>query len=488
MGSGKSSDIRVLDVVVSFEPVSFRAPLKFGGRVVDHTYLINARVEVETRNGQQASGYGSMPVGNVWAWPSSAVEPGQSEAAMKAYAEKFGELFASYPEFAHPIEIQFDVGAEFHHQARKVSDKLGIAEPLPELAQLVSTSPIDAALHDAYGRVHRNNSYNLLSAEFCNQDLSYFLDDQFAGEYLDQYTRREPAQTLPLYHLVGALDPLTDADVTERPGDGLPVTLGEWIAADGLTHLKIKLAGDNLDWDVSRVLSIDKVTTEAQAARGCSEWFYSCDFNEKCDSADYVIEFLNRVKADAPAAWDRIQYIEQPTSRDLEAASAARMHDVAKLKPVVIDEALVDYEALLKCRELGYSGVALKACKGQTESLFAAAAAQKFGMFLCVQDLTCPGASFLQSCSLAARIPGIAAVEGNARQYCPGPNKKWRKRYPEIFDITQGTVGTGRLTEYGLGFHLPEWFSTVTPRKEEESAEQLATRERIVKKTIRTEE
>ena len=129
------------------------------------------------------------------------------------------------------------------------------------------------------------------------------------------------------------------------------------------------------------------------------------------------------------------------------------MHEVAKIKPVVIDEALVDYEALLKCRELGYSGVALKACKGQTESLLAAAAAQKFDMFLCVQDLTCPGASFLHSCSLAAHIPGIAAVEGNARQYCPGPNAKWVKRYPAIFDITDGTVGTGCLSEHGLGFH-----------------------------------
>ena len=42
-------------------------------------------------------------------------------------------------------------------------------------------------------------------------------------------------------------------------------------------------------------------------------------------------------------------------------------------------------------RELGYSGVALKACKGHSEALLMGAAAQKYGMFLCVQDLTCPG-------------------------------------------------------------------------------------------------
>jgi len=487
MSKGKATDVRILNVEIGFEAVSFRAPLKFGGRVVDHTYLINARVDVESRSGNQASGYGSMPVGNVWAWPSPNVEPADGEAAMKAYAEKFAELFASYPEFAHPLEIHFNVGAEFHHQAKKISDRLNLAEPLPQLAQLVSTSPIDAALHDAYGRVHKKNIFHLLSAEYCNEDLSYFLDEQFAGEYLDKYTLREPVAKLPLYHLVGALDPLTDADVTDRPDDDLPMTLGEWIAADGLTHLKIKLSGDNLDWDVDRVLAVEKIATDAQAKRGCAEWFYSCDFNEKCDSAEYVIEFLNRVKSSAAQAYDRIQYIEQPTSRDLEAASAAKMHDVAKLKPVVIDEALVDYEALLKCRELGYSGVALKACKGQTESLFAAAAAQKFDMFLCVQDLTCPGSSFLHSCSLAAHIPGIAAVEGNARQYCPGPNKKWRKRYPAVFDIKDGNIATDRLNEHGLGFHLPEWVSSIPAGVKDDGADQVATTERIVKKTVRDE-
>ena len=465
MGKGKATDIRILQVDVSFDEVEFRAPLKFGGRVVDHTYLINATIQVESRAGHVVYGYGSMPVGNVWAWPSASVEPAQSEDMMKQFATRVGELFASYPEYGHPLEIQYDVGAEYFHLASKLSAKNEIGEAIPMLAQLVSASPIDAALHDAYGRCHGQNSFNLLSKEFCNVDLSHFLDDQFAGEYADQYTLRKPVERLPLYHLVGALDPLIDSDVTDRPDDNLPVTLKEWIAADGLTHLKIKLAGDNIDWDVDRVLSIDRLATETADRPGAADWAFSCDFNEKCDSAEYVIEFLNRVKDQSPIAYDRIQYIEQPTSRDLQAASAAKMHDVAALKPVVIDEALVDYEALLACRELGYSGVALKACKGQSESLLAAAAAQKYDMFLCVQDLTCPGASFLHSCSLAAHIPGIAAIEGNGRQYCPGPNARWRKYYPEMFNITSGSVGSGRLKEAGLGFHLPEW-TTRIPQEE----------------------
>ncbi|MEZ5951398.1 MAG: hypothetical protein R3C12_19715 [Planctomycetaceae bacterium] len=107
---------------------------------------------------------------------------------------------------------------------------------------------------------------------------------------------------------------------------------------------------------------------------------------------------------------------------------------------------------LYLARDLGYTGVAFKACKGQTETLLFAAAAIKHGMFLCVQDLTCPGFSFLHSASLAARIPGVAAIEGNARQYCPAPNRPWAIGYPGMFEIQDGTVETGLLNGMGLGF------------------------------------
>ncbi len=67
----------------------------------------------------------------------------------------------------------------------------------------------DAAIHDGFGRVNHVNSYNALSKQFIHEDLSSYLDEQFKGEYLDQYTLREPKARMPLYHLVGALDPLT---------------------------------------------------------------------------------------------------------------------------------------------------------------------------------------------------------------------------------------------------------------------------------------
>ena len=161
--------------------------------------------------------------------------------------------------------------------------------------------------------------------------------------------------------------------------------------------------------------------------------------------------FLGKVREQAPAAFARIQYIEQPTARDLKANRHNVMHAAAALRPVVIDESLIDLESLHLARELGYTGAALKACKGQSATLLLAAAAQTYGMFLCVQDLTCPGASLIHSAGLAAHIPGVAAIESNARQYCPAANAPWAARFPGIFRITNGTMQTGLLTAPGLG-------------------------------------
>ena len=126
------------------------------------------------------------------------------------------------------------------------------------------------------------------------------------------------------------------------------------------------------------------------------------------------------------------------------------MHAAAKLRPVVIDESLTGVEALLLAREMGYTGAALKACKGQTQVLLMAAVAQKYKMFLCVQDLTCPGAALIHSAGLAAYIPGTAAIEANAREYVPVANKPWQGRYPGIFTVRDGFMRTNELTGPGL--------------------------------------
>jgi L-alanine-DL-glutamate epimerase-like enolase superfamily enzyme len=441
------SDVSIRTVDYNFENFSYRAPMKFGGIAVDRVTLLHVNVTVRTRSGEECVGFGSMPMGNIWAFPSRVMTYDQTLCAMKELAGSVAELLARYPECSHPVDINHDLEPLYVEAAGRISRERQLAERIPKLAALVVASAFDAAVHDGFAKANRINCYLGYSSQYMRRDASAYLDARFAGQYLDACLLPAPRPSMPLYHLVGALDPITDADLSQRLGDGLPETLGDWIRTDGLTHIKIKLNGDDLLWDIERVIAID---AEARRVRP-GEWNYSLDFNERCPNVEYLLEFLARIQERNFDVTDRIQYIEQPTSRDLRSKPENQMHKAARIKPVVIDESLVDYDSLLAARDLGYTGVALKACKGQGNALLMALAAMKFGMFLCVQDLTCPGASLIHSAGLAARVRGVAGIEANARQFVPAANQGWDARFPGIFTIRDGCIATGQLTGPGLG-------------------------------------
>jgi L-alanine-DL-glutamate epimerase-like enolase superfamily enzyme len=425
----------------------YRTPIKFGGVALDRVTLLNVEMDVEGATGVVATGTGSMPLGNVWAWPSKTLKYEETLGAMKALAAAVSNVYASCPSVGHPVELTHDLEPDVFNRAKET----GTSEPMPVLAALVVASAFDAALHDAYGRIHGSNCYKTYGPQFLPRPLSDFLGADFQGTYLDQFITEAARPTMPLYHLVGALDPLTHSDIIHPVGDGLPEHLGEWIQTDGLTHLKIKLNGDDLDWDVNRVLSVNAVAEAVQANRGVDQWVYSLDFNERCKTVEYLLEFLKRLESQSPKAYQRVQYVEQPTARDLKANASNRMHKAAAMKPIVIDESLVDQDSLHLAREMGYTGVAFKACKGQTQTLLLAAAAQRMNLFRCVQDLTCPGASLIHSAGIAAHIPGVAAIEANSRQYCPAANFGWNEKYPGVFIIRNGMMNTAILDGLGLG-------------------------------------
>ncbi|MFB3906344.1 MAG: enolase C-terminal domain-like protein [Acidobacteriota bacterium] len=447
----KSAGVTVKDLDFSFEDYLYRTPIKFGGTVVDRVTLLNVTCTVETAFGHTAKGFGSMPLGNVWSFPSQEMSYETTLNAMKVLAGRIAKVLSALGAYGHPIDLDHEAEPLYLAEADDLSKKLSLAHPIPKLCTLVTASPFDAAVHDAFGKLKKVSSYLTYGPDSMPKDLSHYLGPEFKGEWLDKYVLRAPKPRMPLYHLVGAVDPILEEDIKTRLNDGLPETLPEWINYNGLTHIKIKLNGDNLDWDVNRVVRVDQVAAETQQKRSVGQWFYSLDFNEKCRNVEYLMAFLEQVRAKTPAGFERIQYIEQPTRRDLESDRANVMHQASKLRPVVIDESLTDLRSLLLAKEMGYTGAALKACKGQSQALLMAAAAQKLKMFLCVQDLTCPGASLIHSAGLAAHVPGVAAIEANSRQYVPAANKSWESRFPGIFLIKDGTMQTGELTGLGLG-------------------------------------
>jgi len=433
-------DVRIDSVSMEEESYTYRTPIKFGGTVVDRVTLLNVKVRVSGRDGRSVEGFGSMPLGNVWSYPSKTLSYDQTLKAMQDVSKEIRRIMADCKEYGHPIELNHMLEPQW----------LKAAASVPKLCALVVASPFDAALHDAYGKIHKVSTYHTYTREYLTEGLDRYLGPDFKGDHLERYVLKEPKPRMPLYHLVGAVDPIVAADVVKPVGDGLPETLPEWINYNGLTNIKIKLNGDNLDWDTNRVLTVDRVSAETMAKRATKQWVYSLDFNEKCPNVQYLLDMLRRIKEQTPAGFERIQYVEQPTARDLKADRKNVMHEASKLRPVVIDESLTDLESLLLAREMGYTGAALKACKGQAQALLMAAAAQKFKMFLCVPDLTCPGASLIHSAGLAAHVPGVAAIEANSRQYVPAANKSWVARFPGIFVIKEGTMQTGVLNKQGL--------------------------------------
>jgi len=445
-----ATDARIEELRLDFEDFLYRAPYKFGGREVDRVTVMNVHCRIHTKAGKSASGFASMPLGNVWSFPAPDIPYATTLAAMKMLAQKIAQTTREFPDFAHPVEANRALEPAYFGLASEVTAEMRLPTRVPKLCTLVTASPIDAAFHDAFGRLHGRNSFAMCGPEFLRYDLSRYLNSEFRGESLERYIQQKATPRIQMYHSVGASDALSAAELKKPLHDGLPETLEDWIPYSGVTAIKIKLNGADLGWDVDRVAAIDQVTMASQAKRGVTEWIYSLDFNERCPNVQYLLDFEHQLKGKAPAAFDKVQYIEQPTARDLAANLKNTMFEAAKLRPVVIDESLTGLDTLILAREMGYTGVALKACKGQSQSLLMAAAAQKYKMFRCVQDLTCPGAALVHSAGIASHIPGVTGLEANAREYVPAANKGWEKRFPGIFDVRNGYLDTSTLDGVGL--------------------------------------
>ena len=125
------------------------------------------------------------------------------------------------------------------------------------------------------------------------------------------------------------------------------------------------------------------------------------------------------------------------------------MFEAAKLRPIVIDESLTGLDALQLAREMGYTGVALKACKGQSQTLLLAAAVQKYKMFRCVQDLTCPGAALVHSVGSPA-CAGRLRAGSECPRVCPHRQPGLGKEVPGHLHVKDGWMRTAGLDGPGL--------------------------------------
>jgi len=413
---------------------------------------LTVRATVENRLGDTAEGLGNILLSDIWGYPSAEMSHEDRDEAMREVALRFCELLLERSRFGHPIDLYMEVKPELRRIASEVGDALHVATPMPVLGALVCASPADAALHDAFGNVNGICSYDGYGPEFIDHDLSRYLGDEFAGKYVADYIHDAYKPELPIFHLVGGLDKLRRDEVAgDDPDDGLPVSLDQWIERDGLICYKVKLTGDDIDWDVARTAEVAQVIDDNRDLIGGDRFYLSTDSNEMNESPETVVEYAEKLREASPMAYEALLYFEQPTERDLS-VHRFDMRAIARHKPVVVDEGVTDVEMLQLAEELGWSGVGLKTCKGHSSALLYVAYAAEHDLVTTVQDLTNPGLSLIHSAGLAARIDTLMGVEYNSRQYLPNAAPDLRAKHPDLFTVTGGRISTGSLSETGLGY------------------------------------
>ena len=207
------TDIRVISIETFRAVAPCRTPLKFGAVVVKELPLGYARATVESRAGRRATGWGCMVLMDLWSWPISKAPHEARYAAMSDLLDAYAKLVAGYGKFGHPIEIFCETEKEIPALAALMAARHTPEDAMPLLAAMVSASPVDHAIHDAFGHAAGIDSYRGYGPEHMGFDLSRYLGDAYKGVYPSQFLRQDYLPALPVFHLVGGLDVLREKDV-----------------------------------------------------------------------------------------------------------------------------------------------------------------------------------------------------------------------------------------------------------------------------------
>lgn len=430
-------------------------PLKFGTEILSSVTCARVKVTVQNKLGEQSYGWGETPLSVQWVWPSDTEYSIRYDSLLE-FCEFIKIRWQSFDSFGHCIEIGHELIMKDLPEALKQFNlcKIVDSEPIPWLAALVCASPFDIAIHDAFGMVNNVPIYHAYGKEFLSSDLASFIDPaedsavQFNGRHPSDFLELNPPSEIPVWHLVGGLDPLEQEDLTGgEPNDGYPVYLREWIERDGLNCLKIKLRGNDAEWDYERLVRIGTISQDLGVE------YLTTDFNCTVTDPAYVNEILDRLELEKLETFRRILYVEQPFPYDLE-KNRIPVHSVAERKPLFMDESAHDWKHVRLGRELGWTGVALKTCKTQTGALLSLCWARAHGMDLMVQDLTNPMLAQIPHVLLGAHAGTIMGVESNGMQFYPDASLKEAKLHPGVYKRNRGMLDISTIKGNGFGYGI----------------------------------
>lgn len=445
---GLSVKASVKSVNLYYLPVKTRMPLKFGNDITTSVICARAKVEISVQGSNTCIGWGETPLSVQWVWPST-LSFEKRLATLKELTEKIALSWKHNTVTGHPLQIGYDfLTKELKNLLSEINLSRSSNDQIPWLAALVCASAFDIATHDAFGKLINKPVYDTYGKEYLDQDLSvFFHDSQFSGKYPADYLHKKSNQ-LVAWHLVGGLDPVSREELTgTEPDDNYPILLEDWIKKDGLKALKIKLTGNNYDWDYQRIIKIGSI------AKRYKVLWLSVDFNCTVQEPEYVNNILDCLRDNEPETYASILYVEQPFPYDLE-QHQIDVRSVVARKPLFMDESAHDWKIIKLGRSLGWSGVALKTCKTQTGAILSLCWARQNGMTLMVQDLTNPMLAQIPHVLLASHAGTIMGVETNSMQFYPEASFPEQEIHPGLYQRKHGKIDLSSINGSGFGYNI----------------------------------
>jgi len=420
--------VRIHHAGVRFEKYALAAPLLLSTGPVTHATVATASVTVEA-GGTTATGHGSICLSELWSWPDPSVEQNTRSLVMRAWCEWIASELHSLcgDSEAHPLELGLRLNASLAG-----AGPLAHGQPRPwRLARAVCGSPFDAAIHDAAGIALSRSSFML----YDDNDPIPSADHLFPSSSASSAIRA----------LMSPRSGTREAWLIVGPKDDFPGDVSHRIEERGYRRFKLKLTGDP---------AVDaEFTAAAFRAAGAREAKLCADSNCATPGVQGTVEYLERLRRDAPEAFGALQYIEQPAGRDLR-RDEYDWRPVARIKPVLVDEGLTGLDILESVLEQGWSGLGLKTCKGHSLALTAAAWAKQRDLAVSLQDLTNPGYAALHAALFSGWVPTMNGLELNSPQYLPAANAQFVSACPDLFNPRRGVHALPPLNSVGLGSSL----------------------------------
>ncbi|HUP07068.1 MAG TPA: enolase C-terminal domain-like protein [Caldimonas sp.] len=432
--------VRVLDVACFEQPFKLRMPFRFGVITVTHGVQAFVRARVRLDDGREGDGYAAEALGAKWFDKNPALTDDENVDQLRRSIElAIGAYRGASP--ATP----FDLFADHYREQLESGDHLGL---LPLVASF-GPALLDRAVLDAVCRVEGVSFWTAMRANLAGMRPHPIVPDLVGFDFSAFLAGLAPAPTIDCRHTVGLVDPLVAADQTAatRVNDGLPETLEEVVEAYGQRSFKLKVGGQ-LDGDVDRLTRIAGVLEKVSGPLRVT-----LDGNEQYESVEAVVALWETMERtpQLQRLCDATLFIEQPIKRQVALSRSVRT--LARRRPVIIDESDGDLDAFPRARDLGYSGVSSKDCKGFYKSLINLARCRVWNAegegsyFMSGEDLTTQAGIAVQQDLALVSLLGITHVERNGHHFIDGfagrPEEEARAflaAHPDLYHLQDGRV------------------------------------------------